>query len=234
MNLKLPRFHLPNRADLERGVTAVEYAILVAVIGVMSIPAISLAGSSLSGIVTTANTAIGGQATDGTADDPNCADSVVQERFHSVFIDMSSLSTGRVEVHDPTWVSDLTACGFSFSMTAEKTFDFYIGWTAQDGAGQTFNGGTDFKGRVSQFVCTWDNGRADGSGIQFDEHCTQLFEPNAAWAASQLSYNWDDDFPGWGITASVSSSRPSEAHPTFRLLKGSETVDEWSNYVWWS
>ena len=51
MNLRLPRFRLPGRADLERGVTAVEYAILVAVIGVVSIPAIAFAGSNLSGLL---------------------------------------------------------------------------------------------------------------------------------------------------------------------------------------
>ena len=63
MNLKLPRFHLPNRADLERGVSAVEYAIIIALISITIVPVVGLVGGNLTRVFADAKVAFAEPAT---------------------------------------------------------------------------------------------------------------------------------------------------------------------------
>jgi pilus assembly protein Flp/PilA len=54
---------LLNRARTERGASMVEYALLVGLIAVVAVVAVSLLGSSITGLFTNANTCVAGLST---------------------------------------------------------------------------------------------------------------------------------------------------------------------------
>ena len=133
MNLRFPRLRPPGRSDAERGATAVEYGIIVALISAVLIGSINLLGGNLSTVFSRLSLAVAGSSSV-TPPVTSCDEAAAAELIATT-PSARWAAVDTVEFSDSEWAQRAVDCGFTFAAGENEKFSIWYDLTGTTSTG---------------------------------------------------------------------------------------------------